>query len=118
MPGVIETCRVEGSGPGARRYCTTKQGPIAETLLCVDDASRLFRYRIDEQNMMPLENYEGSIHVTEVGSGTCEVLWFATYDLLNEAADVAVREGLVGLLRTAIGGMGALVEGARAPEHP
>src|SRR3954470_24493688 len=66
MPGVIETCRVEGSGPGARRYCTTKQGPLAETILCVEDDARLFRYRIDEQSMLPLENYEGSIHVTDV----------------------------------------------------
>ena len=40
MPGVIETCRVEGSGPGARRYCTTKQGPLAETILCVEEDAR------------------------------------------------------------------------------
>lgn len=112
MPGVIETCRVEGSGPGARRYCSTKQGPLAETILCVEDDARLFRYRIDEQSMMPLENYEGSIHVTDLGGGTCEVLWFATYNLLDEGADAAVRDGLLGLLRTAIGGMGALVAAA------
>lgn len=112
MPGVIESCRVEGSGPGARRYCTTKQGPLAETLLCVDDDARLFRYRIDEQSLMPLENYEGSIHVTDMGGGTCEILWFATYDLLEEAAEAAVRDGLLGLLRTAIGGMGTLVAAA------
>jgi hypothetical protein len=112
MPGVIETCRVEGSGPGARRYCSTKQGPLAETILCVEDDARLFRYRIDEQSMMPLENYEGSIHVTDMGGGTCEVLWFATYNLLDEGADSAVRDGLLGLLRTAIGGMGAIVAAA------
>jgi hypothetical protein len=112
MPGVIETCRVEGTGPGARRYCTTKQGPLAETILCVEEDARLFRYRIDEQSMMPLENYEGSIHVTDMGGGTCEVLWFATYNLLDEGADAAVRDGLLGLLRSAIGGMGALVAAA------
>jgi Polyketide cyclase / dehydrase and lipid transport len=112
MPGVIETCRVEGSGPGARRYCTTKQGPLAETLLCVDDEARLFRYRIDEQSMMPLKDYEGSIHVTDRGDGTCEVLWFATYNLLDEAADSAVRDGLQGLLRTAIGEIGTIVAAA------
>jgi hypothetical protein len=39
-------------------------------------------------------------------------LWFATYNLLDEAADAAVRVGLLGLLRTAIGGMGALVAAA------
>lgn len=112
LPGVIETCRVEGSGAGARRYCTTKQGPLAETILCVDDDARLFRYRIDEQSMMPLENYEGSLHVTDTGGGTCEVLWFATYNLLDEGADAALRDGLLSLLRTAIGGMDALAAAA------
>jgi Polyketide cyclase / dehydrase and lipid transport len=117
MPGVIETCRVEGSGPGARRYCTTQQGLLTETLLCVDDDARLFRYRIDEQSMLPLENYEGSIHVTDTGGATCEVLWFATYRLLNEAAEADVRNTLVGLLRTAIGGIGALVTTAGGSER-
>ena len=37
---------------------------------------------------------------------------FATYDLLDKGADGAVRDGLLGLLRTAIGGMGALVAAA------
>lgn len=112
MPGIIESCRVEGSGSGARRYCSTKQGVLAETILCVEDDARLFRYRIDEQSLMPLEKYEGSIHVTDVGGGACEVLWFATYNLLDENADAAVRDGILGLLRTAIGGMGELVPAA------
>ena len=112
MPAVIETCRVEGSGAGARRYCTTKQGPIAETILCVDDDARLFRYRIDEQSMMPLERYEGSLHVTDLGNAGCEVLWFASYNLLSEEADMAVRDGLLGILRGAIAGMGELVAAA------
>jgi hypothetical protein len=56
--------------------------------------------------------YEGSIHVTDIGGGKCRVLWFATYDLLDEAAEAAVRDGLLGLLRTAIGGMGTLVAAA------
>jgi hypothetical protein len=112
LPGVIETCRMEGSGPGARRYCTSKQGPLSETILCVEDDARLFRYRIDEQRMMPLENYEGSIHVTELGGDSCQILWFATYNLLDEGAEAAVREGLLGLLRTAITGMDALVAAA------
>ena len=73
---------------------------------------QLIRSGRDVHRMMPLENYEGSIHVTDLGGGTCEVLWFATYNLLDEGADGAVRDGLLGLLRTAIGGMGALVAAA------
>jgi len=112
MPTIIDRCRVEGSGAGARRFCTTKQGPIDETILCVDDGARLFRYRIDRQSMMPLEHYEGSVHVADLGADGCEVLWFATYDLLDEGADTPVREGLLGLFRTAIDGMGPLAGAA------
>ena len=112
LPSVIETCRVDGTGPGARRYCETKQGPLEETILTVDDKARLFRYRIDRQSMMPLERYEGSVHVTDIGGGRTEVLWFATYDLLDEKADGPVREGLSGMFLTAIDGIGSVATAA------
>jgi hypothetical protein len=112
LPSMIETCRVEGSGPGARRVCGTKQGPIEETILCVEDDARLFRYRIDRQSMMPLEHYEASLHVTDLGGGRAEVLWFATYHLLDEQADAPVREGLLGMFQAAIDGMDALLASA------
>ena len=108
LPSVIQTCRVDGAGAGARRYCETKQGPLEETILTVDDAARLFRYRIDRQSMMPLEHYEGSVHVTDLGGGRAEVLWFATYELLDEKADGPVRDGLSGMFMTAIDGIGAV----------
>lgn len=108
LPGIIETCRVDGVGAGARRFCDTKQGMLEETILCVDDAARLFRYRIDKQSMLPLEGYEGSVHVTDLGARGAEVLWFATYCLLDEQADVAVLDGLTGMLQMAIDGMAGL----------
>ena len=109
LPSIVETCRVEGAGVGARRYCGTKQGMLEETIVCVDDAARLFRYRIDKQSMMPLEGYEGSVHVTDLGACGAEVLWFATYYLLDEQADVPVRDGLTGMFQMAIDGMGEIV---------
>lgn len=109
LPAVIETCRLEGEGAGARRFCGTKQGPLEETILLVDDEAKLFRYRIDRQSMMPLEHYEGTVHVSDLGSRGTEVLWFATYDLLDEQANAPVREGLTGMFQSAIDGMSALV---------
>lgn len=109
LPAVVESCRVEGAGAGARRYCGTKQGVLEETILCVDDATRLFRYRIDKQSMMPLEGYEGSVHVSDLGSRGSEILWFATYYLLDEQADQPVRDGLAGMFQMAIDGIGGLV---------
>ena len=111
LPGVIETCRVEGFGAGARRYCDSKQGPLEETILCVNDDARLFRYRIDRQSMMPLEHYEGSLHVTDLGNQRSEVLWFATYDLLDRSAAAPVRDGLTDLFQTGIEGMAAIAKG-------
>ena len=101
LPAVIKTCRLEGN----RRFCTTEQGPLEETILTIDDEARLFRYRIDHQTLMPLERYEGSIHVTGTADGWCEVLWFATYELTDPSAEAAVREGLRGLFATAIDNM-------------
>lgn len=113
LPSIIESCRVEGSGPGAHRYCGTKQGPLEETILTVDDEALLFRYRIDRQSMMPLENYEGSLHVADLGGHRAEVLWFATYDLLDEQAEGSVRDGLLGMFHQAIDGIGALSAATR-----
>jgi hypothetical protein len=112
LPEVIQSCRVEGVGPGARRFCTTKQGPLEETILCVNDDARLFRYRIDRQSMMPVDAYEGSVHVADLGKDGAEVLWFATYRLVDEEADSAVRDGLAGLFHAAIQGMVALAKAA------
>ena len=61
---------------------------------------------------MPLEHYEGTVHVSDLGSRGTEVLWFATYDLLDEQGTAPVREGLVGLFQTAIDRIGALVAAA------
>ena len=108
LPGVIETCRVEGTGPGARRYCGTKSGPLEETITVVDDATRLFRYRIDRQTMMPLAGYEGTLHVTDLGARGTEVLWFGTFELLDERAKSGVVDGLGGMFTTAIDGIAAL----------
>lgn len=59
--------------------------------------------------MASLEGYEGSVHVTDLGERGAEVLWFATYYLLDEQADAPVREGLTGTFQMAIDGMGEIV---------
>jgi hypothetical protein len=108
LPGIIQTCRVEGTGAGARRMCGSASGPIEETILLVDDEARLFRYRIDRQAMMPLASYEGTLHVTDLGARGSEVLWFSTFELLEPRSEAAVLDGLRGLLSTGIDGIGAL----------
>jgi hypothetical protein len=108
LPGMIQTCRVEGSGAGARRVCDTASGLLEETILLVEDDAHLFRYRIDRQAMMPIAGYEGTLHVTDLGARGAEVLWFSTFELLDARAEVGVLDGLRGMMTMGIDGIGAL----------
>jgi hypothetical protein len=112
LPDLIRSCRVEGDGPGAQRLCGTDQGTIEETLLAVDDETRLFRYRIDRQSLMPLTDDVGSVHVVELGAGRAHVLWFATYHPTEPGAEDAVKRGLQQLFGAGIEGLAALAREA------
>ncbi|HKO93821.1 MAG TPA: hypothetical protein VJU61_21855 [Polyangiaceae bacterium] len=48
------------------------------------------------------------MHLTDLGARGAEVLWFATYYLLDEQVDGPVRDGLAGMFQTAIDGMAGL----------
>jgi len=103
---IIATCHLDGSGPGARRACTTAQGQrIDETIETVDHASRIFQYRIDRQEMMPVTNLLGTLHVAEDSNGMAEVLWFLNYDLVDVAAADAVRAGIAGIYAAGLAGL-------------
>ena len=108
LPGLVRSCRLEGEGPGAKRLCGIDQGIIEETLLAIDDEARLFRYRIDQQPLMPLTDYTGSIHVVDLGPQGARVLWFASYQLTEAAAQEVVHRSLQQLLGAGIEGLVAL----------
>lgn len=103
---VIATCRLEGTGVGARRFCTTAQGhQLDETIEAIDHPSRIFQYRIDRQDLMPTTDVRGTLCVSEDGAGQAEVLWFVTYELRDAAATEAVRAGIVELYTTGLAGL-------------
>jgi hypothetical protein len=112
LSDLVRTCRVDGAGPGAQRRCGTDQGDIEETLLAVDDEARLFRYRIDRQSVMPVVDYEGSVHVVDLGRGQSHVLWFASYRLAEPAAQAAVSGSLQQLFGAGIDGLATLAREA------
>lgn len=103
----ITSCRLEGQGVGAKRVCVINQQPLRESIETVDDASRLFQYRIVEQTMMPVRNVLGTIHVSGTGPSETEVLWFVNFELDDEAAWSAVREGFEGIYHAGIEGLEA-----------
>jgi uncharacterized protein YndB with AHSA1/START domain len=108
---MVTSCRLEGTGVDAKRVCTLNDGTaeheLQETIETVDDAARLFQYRIDRQSMMPIQNYRGTMHVTPVGADQCEILWFANFDLGDASALPAVKAGLEGVYQAGIAGLEA-----------
>jgi len=113
---MVTSCRLEGTGAGAKRTCVFNDGTsdhdLHETILTIDDPNRLFRYRIDHLTMMPIQNVIGTMHVTDVGMGQCEVLWFASFDLDDEGAAAAVKAGIEGVYTAGISGLEASAQAA------
>lgn len=103
---IIATCRLDGTGPGARRACTTVDGQaIDETIATVDHDNRIFQYRIDRQAMMPVTDLIGTLHVGEDGAGQAEVLWFLNYRLVDASAADAVRAGIAQIYAAGLAGL-------------
>jgi len=99
---IFASCKLEGNGPGAKRTCTTADGKVLkETILLIDDSNRIFKYRIDEQDMMPLKNYVGTVTVME-RNGNTDVIWSTEFDLTIEEAEPEVEKGLRDLFKSAI----------------
>lgn len=68
----ISACRLDGD----KRFCTMSGGgDLVETILDRDDATRTFRYSVD-QHPLPVGRIMSSIRVSEAGSGA-SVSWEA-----------------------------------------
>lgn len=99
---IIATCDLQGEGAGAMRVCTTPDGKtLKETILLVDDKNRIFKYKIDEQDMMPIKNYTGTVLIVE-SMGKIEVHWNANFEMVMEEAYPDVEKGLTDMLNLAI----------------
>jgi hypothetical protein len=104
---VVTSCRLDGEGVGATRVCTINGQETVESIETIDDATRLFQYRIHKQSLMPVRNVMGTFHLTPVGPSEAEVLWFLNFDLDDEKAWPAVKEGIEGIYQAAIEGLEA-----------
>lgn len=107
---IIATCELDGNCAGAKRVCTTPDGKVLkETILLIDNSNHIFKYRIDEQDVMPLNNYVGSVSVLHRKNKT-EINWSAEFDLIHEAAWPDVEKGLTDLFKLAIAGLDSLAQ--------
>lgn len=89
---VIKSCRVDGTGPGARRHCEMVDGTkILEVVTAIDHETRTFRYRADEG--LPVRSYEGVLHVRDGRGVKPEAVWTVTVQ--GEPASIAAVAGML-----------------------
>ena len=96
---VVKSSAVKGSGDGAERICIVKmshdQEPmiLEEKLLDVDEVNRSLRYIIVNSSMT-IDDYMGTMKVTELDESTCEVKWSSTF-----SAKGITENELVGMIK-------------------
>lgn len=94
----IETCRVEGDGPGAVRFMTIagNGGEIKDTIEEIDDGNRRLVY-LRPVSPFPVTYYKGTVEVFQCSDGFGVVVWTIDFESqLEDAASVAdlVREAI------------------------
>lgn len=93
---MIASCRFEGSGPGARRICTTADGAtLDERIEEIDPHNKIFRYSVP-QPPLPFKNLLGRMQVIPTGDGETAVDWSATFEVepTQEAEISGLLEGI------------------------
>lgn len=101
----IETCRVEGTGPGARRYMSiaSNGGNIEDTIEEIDHSQRRLVY-LRPVSPFPVTWYKGTVEVFESHDGLGVVVW--TIDFESTPEDSAPVATLVhDAISTGIDGM-------------
>ncbi len=104
--GMIETCRVEGEGTGAKRFCTMTDGnTLNENIDVVDHENKVFQYSIPEPPM-PIKDLVGTMKVSDTGkSGETEVTWSASFQV-DEANELEMKAMIEGAYIDGITGIG------------
>lgn len=108
---MIEHSEVRGDGPGATRVCTTADGGrLVERLEEVDDGERRLVYTIQEAPM-PLQDYRSTMHVLSDGPDASTVVWSATFDAPDDAAE-ELEATMRGVYESGLDGLRASFGGA------
>jgi hypothetical protein len=101
---IIETCRVEGEGPGALRYMTVAGGgEIKDTIEEIDNTHMRLIY-LRPLSPFPVTYYKGTVEVFKSYDGLGVVVW--TIDFESQPEDTAsVAELVHGAISEGIDGM-------------
>jgi hypothetical protein len=87
---VIEDCRVEGAGAGARRFLSLAGGgEIEDRIEDIDHQRRRFRYT-RTCSPFPVKRYVGVVEVRPAPEGRTEVSWTVDIEVAPDAKDELV----------------------------
>ena len=102
---IIETCRVEGEGPGARRYMTIVKGggDIQDVIESIDEGMRRLVY-VRPVSPFPVSYYKGTVEVFTSYDGLAVVAWTIDFESKPEDA-AAVAELVHGAIGAGLDGM-------------
>ncbi len=101
---IIETCRVEGKGPGALRYMTVAGGgEIKDTIEEIDDINMRLIY-LRPLSPFPVTHYKGTVEVFKSYDGLGVVVWTIDFESQPEDA-ISVAELVRGAISDGIDGM-------------
>jgi hypothetical protein len=98
---IITTCRVEGS----KRYCTTENGSIEETILTSDNKNKVFRYSFDKQDVFPATNIIGTIKLEAISDTVTNLLWNIEFRLEDESIFLQLKKEIEELYKSAALGL-------------
>ena len=109
--GPITSVEVEGEGVGMVRTLGLGGGLVVERLDAHDPDAMQFGYSIlNDDSPLPVKGYAASVHITDLGDGSCRVDWSGTFEPKGapEADAVKVVEGIykggIAGVRKAVGG--------------
>lgn len=101
----IDTCRVEGEGPGAWRFMTIADhgGEIQDTIVEIDDSRRRLVY-LRPVSPFPVTSYTGTVEVFTSYDGLGVIVWTIDFESTAEDASQvaelvysAIGEGILGM---------------------
>ncbi|MGQ0793060.1 MAG: SRPBCC family protein [Deltaproteobacteria bacterium] len=108
IPPIVSST-LKGSGVGAQRTLTTKDGgQIIERLESLDDSARELKYSI-VSSRLPVEGYLAVITIHDLGGGKSEVEWAANFTVVGGAPEADIKARLEGLFGLAIAGLNKLL---------
>ncbi len=92
----------EGEGIGMIRTIRTPPLPtVRERLESIDEENRTVHYRVLDGNPMPVDDYQASMQVVDLGDGRSRLVWSSTWEpkgVSEEEARKAVDDLYTGVL--------------------